>query len=160
MRGVICAGIIAFIPLTDLRGESLTLCDEKVDYHAALVPSGTTGSDLVGVWVGDLIGLNVPYSIHYKRCLAFAVESVSLTGQVLAKHVAGSAIKNMNFGTTFHSKPTVMSWTGQLSGNGTLLRFARNDGTVAYEFDVRASNSLEGRFSAATGDGRVWLKKK
>jgi len=147
------------VPLIALHAEPLTLCGQKIDYQrAASDTASTKGRELVGVWVGELVALNVAYSVDYRRCTAFAIESVTVEGKVIAKYVAGDGAKNMQTGTTFSVKPVATSWNGELSGDGKTLRFV-GDGSV-YEFPLSGSASIEGKFRHTSGYGRVFLKKQ
>ena len=162
VRGV--AVIVSFtlattVPLIALHAEPLTLCGQKIDYQrAASDTASTKGRELVGVWVGELVALNVAYSVDYRRCTAFAIDSVTVEGKVIAKYVAGDGAKNMQTGTTFSVKPVATSWNGELSGDGKTLRFV-GDGSV-YEFPLSGSASIEGKFRHTSGYGRVFLKKQ
>jgi hypothetical protein len=152
--------VAAIVPWAPLHAESRTICGEKVDFQPDVSTSSATGRKLIGVWEGDLLAMNVSYAVDYQRCVAFAIERVTDDGKVRAKHVAGAGVKNLFQGTTFHSKPTNASWNGELSADGTTLRFASKDGSTVFEFPaLPGPGRVEGKYTSTIGNGRVFLKR-
>lgn len=152
-------GVAAFamtVPAIPAHAQSVTLCGQNVDYQP--VKSDTAKSaDLIGVWVGEVLGLNVRYNSDYRRCYAFAIERITPDGKVVAKHAWGDAAITPN-GNKWSVKPVVHAWSGVLSGNNT-LRFEGNEGSL-YELQTSGPNRMEGRFTHSSGSGRIFLKKQ
>jgi hypothetical protein len=147
------------LPLIGAHAETLTLCGQKIDYQpAASDAASIKGSELIGVWVGEVMAVDAKYNSQYRRCDAFAVERITPDGKVMTIHVTGDSAITQN-GNKWGIKPTANPWAGELMGNNT-LRFEGNGGTTVYEFELSHSNRMEGRFTHTTGDGRVFLKRQ
>lgn len=160
MLGLVAAWCVSTAPLA-ARADSVTLCGQKVDYRPAAASSGDPGSrDLVGIWIGDILALNVPYSVDYQRCMALAIESVEADGKVKAKLVLADSAKNMHTGTSYGTKGYVIPWTGLLGEKGTTLRFASDDGKTAYDLQRVGATRMEGRVSYSSGYGRLFLVRQ
>jgi hypothetical protein len=132
--------------------DSLTLCGEKVDYRPTTPdPDAPNARDLIGIWIGEILGFNVPYGV------ALAIEGVSVGGNVQAKLVLANSTKNMQTGVSYGTKGYVLSYKGQLAGNGTTLRLA--DHKSVYDLQL-AGTKMEGRVFYDSGYGRLFLVKQ
>src|SRR5262245_17731175 len=99
--GLLAAAMVA-CSSASAQTQTLKLCGQNIEYQP-MAPGAVSqkGRGLVGVWVGELVALNVPYGVDYRRCVAFAIEGVSDTGKVRAKWAAGDGAKNMQTGATY-----------------------------------------------------------
>ncbi|HTE81337.1 MAG TPA: hypothetical protein VK634_11670 [Reyranella sp.] len=156
----IVAALLVSSPLAS-QAETLTLCGQKVDYRPAASTSGSASSgDLVGIWVGDILGTNVAYSVDYLRCWALAIEDVGADGKIKAQLVLADSTRNMHTGGTYGTQGTVRAWVGQLGANGATMRFATANGGTSYDLQRSDATKMQGRMILPSGDGRLSLKKR
>lgn len=64
---IVAALVTSMVSLS--RAETLTACGQKVNYQ----PAATGASDLVGIWVGEIVAFNAAYSVDYSRCWALVI---------------------------------------------------------------------------------------
>jgi hypothetical protein len=85
------------LPLIGAHAETLTLCGQKIDYEpAASDAASIKGSELIGVWVGEVMAVDAKYNSQYRRCDAFAIERITPGGKVMTKHVSGDSAITQN----------------------------------------------------------------
>ncbi len=151
-------GLLLSVPAA---AENVTLCGQKFDFtrgssdHAAPL-----ARDLPGLWIGEILGTNVAYSVDYRRCMALAIESVDASGKVKARIVLADSTKNMWNGATYGTKGSADYWTGKLDGSRSTLRFEASDSRTAYEFQLVSGGQLRGHVTYPNGDGRLFLKRQ
>jgi hypothetical protein len=154
------AALLVSSPLAS-QAETLTLCGQKVDYRPAASTGGSaSSSDLIGIWVGDILGTNVAYSVDYLRCWALAIEDVGADGKIKAQLVLADSTRNMHTGGRYGTQGSVRAWVGRLGANGATMRFASANGRTSYELKRSDATKMEGRMTLASGDGRLSLRKR
>jgi len=152
--------LATLMPSLGARADTVTVCDQKVDYQPAASDPAAPGRDLRGLWVGEILGTNVAYSVDYVRCWGLAIERVDADGKVAAKLILATSTKNLHQGASYGTKGSVTPWTGQLGDNGATLRFVSRSGNSDYTLRLTGPAKMEGRMTLDSGHGRLSLAKK
>jgi hypothetical protein len=157
--GVVIVAALATSLASMSRAETLTVCGQRVNYQpTATVPSGT--SNLVGVWVGEIVAFNAAYSVDYSRCWALVIEDVDVSGAIKAQIALADNTKNLHNGTRYGTQGYVNPWLGQIDPGSSTLHFISGDGKTSYELQRKGASAMEGKVIYPNGTGRLSLAKQ
>ena len=153
MKVFVAAGLIVYVSListTVARAETMTLCEQKVEYTLMPPAPGLPleMSGFSGRWQGA-----VSYQMTVEMCLGFVFERVGSPGATGKRAWSGAA------GTGFVGVNAlgVENWSARWDGN--TLRRASNDGQHVWELRMTGANEISGFYTNQGNRRPVWLKR-